>query len=280
MDVPSVAVSTDGRGWDVRKLKAPNGGALADIAVTAQGLVAVGSTMDADGAPQPAAWTSRDGSAWTPAAAGQFGDVPASLREVATVGSALVTVGYEPSPSDDSPGPMRAWWSTDGLRWEPSTAPADWDAVLNGDLSPGPAGAVLVGTPRDGNTPRAWVSADGRRWKSQVLPTQPDTDSSFAADIASDGARYVAVGDDVNFAEDLGPASGRPAIWTSADALSWRLVPRAELDGPALKGNADAVRVLPGDGRWLVYGTTSAGADLPHTWILWSGQPATLTSSP
>ncbi len=270
MTVPAVAVSTDGRGWELQQPETAYGGSLSDVAVTAMGLVAVGSTADAAGAPRPAAWTSSDGATWTPGAPGQFGDVWATLARVATAGSVVVTVGEVPTESDDHPGPMRAWWSSDGRSWEPALGPPDWSSVLVGDLSSGPAGAVLVGTLFDGSTPRAWISADGSQWEGHALPTLPDTDSSFAVGVLADTERYVAVGDDVNFAEDLGPATGRPAMWTSSDGVSWYRVPHADLDGPALQAGSDAVAVLFHDTTWLVYGTTSMGVDQPPAWVLWS----------
>jgi hypothetical protein len=106
------------------------------------------------------------------------------------------------------------------------------------------------------------------------LPTLPDTDSSFAVDVGSDGSRFVAVGDDVDFAEDLGPARSRPAIWTSRDGIAWRRVAQEDLAGPVLEAGSDAVRVVSRDGRWFVYGTTSAMADAPVTWVLWIAEAA------
>lgn len=268
--VPAVALSTDGRRWQLQKPETSYGGSLSDVAVTATGLVAVGSTADAAGAPRPAAWTSSDGATWTPGPPGQFGDVWATLARVATAGSVVVTVGEVPIESGDHPGPMRAWWSTDGQVWEPALGPADWGSVLVGDLSSGPAGAVLVGTLFDDSTPRAWISADGSRWDGHALPTLPDTDSSFAFGVLADAERYVAVGDDVDFAADLGPATARPAIWTSSDGASWDRVPPTALDGPVLQTGSHAVAVLLHDTRWLAYGTTSTTVDKPPPWVLWS----------
>ena len=266
---PVVATSTDGRRWDVNTLPSPNGAPL-DVAATAAGLVAVGDMTDEAGAPRPAVWTSPDGTSWAAGASGQFGDARATLVNVATAGSVVIVVGRVPSESD-SPGQMLGWRSSDGFTWEPTTTPADWGSVLVGDVSSGSA-AVLVGTPVAGSTPRAWVTVDGHDWDSRALPTLPDTDSSFAVDVASGGDRYVAVGDDVNFAEDLGPAQGRTAIWTSSDGVSWLQVPQEDLAGPVLQARSDAARVLYRDGRWLVYGTTSAMADAPTTWVLWIGE--------
>jgi hypothetical protein len=76
----------------------------------------------------------------------------------------------------------------------------------------------------------------------------------------------------VDFAEDLGPATSRPAVWTSADAATWSLVPPDELEGPALEAGANASAVVHSDGRWLVLGTTSEIADAPHAWVLWVGE--------
>jgi hypothetical protein len=268
--MPVVASSTDGRGWDVHELGAEHGGALSDVAVTATGLVAVGHTADETGAPHPAAWTSSDGARWAAGGPRQFGDARAVLGDVATAGSVVVTVGQVPTESD-APGPMLAWWSSDGRRWEASPTPGHGGSVLVGDLTSGSAGAVLVGTPFDARTPYAWLSPDGRGWDSAPMPTLPDTDSSFAFDVAWGGDRYVVAGDDVNFAEGLGPATGRPAIWTSDDAIAWDRVPPAELEGPALQAGSDAMAVLHRDGTWLVYGTTSAAVDAPTSWVLWVG---------
>ena len=266
---PVVATSGDGRRWDLPELESRGAGALYDVTTRAKGLVAVGDVSDA-GTPRPAVWTSPDGSAWTQGAPGQFGGSRATLRNVATAGSVVVVVGEAPSDAD-APGQLLGWRSADALGWEPIPVPTDWGSVLIGDLSAGPAGAVLVGSLFARSTPQAWATVNGVTWSSARLPTLPDTDSSFATDVASDGQRYVAVGDDVNFAEDLGPAAGRPAIWTSTDAASWSQVPQADLAGPALEANSEAVTVLYADGRWLVYGTTSARADAPVTWVLWSG---------
>ena len=269
---PVAATSDDGRSWSVHDVDPSSGGEVKDVTAAGDGLVAVGYTLDEDGNRRPATWTSADGRAWTAGSPLNAGDTPLLLWDVATVGSAVTTVGQQWSLESDSPQPMSAWVSGDGRVWEPAPAADGWESVLLGDLVDGPAGAVLVGTDA-GLTPRAWLSPDGRGWDvGAELPRLPDTDSSFAYDVASGDGRYVAVGDAVDFAEDLGPASSRPAVWTSVDAVAWSLVPVAELEGPALEAGANASAVVHRDGRWLVYGTTSEVADAPHAWVLWVGE--------
>lgn len=270
---PVAATSQDGRSWSVDDVDASNPGEAKDVTAAGERLVAVGYTLDEDGDRRPATWTSPDGRAWTAGSPPPTDDTSHVLWDVATVGSAVTTVGQGWSPESDSPQPMSAWVSGDGRSWEPAPAGGSWESVLLGDLSDGPAGAVLVGTSTAANDPTAWHSADGRGWDAgTALPLLPDTDSSFAEDVASGDGRYVAVGDAVDFAEDLGPASSRPAVWVSTDAATWSLVPPADLEGPALEAGSNAFAVLHGDGRWLVFGTTSEMADAPISWVLWVGE--------
>lgn len=269
--LPVAATSADGRQWQVTTLGCVDTGVAYDVAETATGLVAVGSTSS-HLRERPATWSSTDGVTWRAGSTAGFGEDFASLRHVATAGSTVVAVGA--LDQDHGLGAQRAWWSDDGHRWQASTSPPLWDqGVLTGDMASGPVGAVLVGAPYEATgSPRAWLTADGRSWQTADLPTLPGAGTSFPGDVASLGGRWVAVSADVI---DVGPDPGRhPGIWISDDAATWRRVQPTDLAGPALRRLTDARTVVVRDDRWFVYGTTTPEVDSPTgvEWVLWRGR--------
>jgi hypothetical protein len=172
-----VARSTDGACWDVGL--GPTGssdGWIHAVVRYGDGLVGVGRQHDAPDAGAGeitapiAAWTSPDGSTWTPASFAS-GPPPGELTLVASAGGHLVALG-----TDADVAPI-AWGSDDGVTWteEPSVPDAARegpvaDACAGGPCGPrtsvdglaaGPGRLVAVGRTRlaDGGTQAVvWTS--------------------------------------------------------------------------------------------------------------------------
>jgi hypothetical protein len=180
--------------------------------------------------PPPAAWTSRDGLAWTeaPLPSPSGGPVPSeavpeqaaavagSDATSASSGTAVIVAGGWTGASNAAPS-ARFWSSADGRRWTaarvaPATA-ADARVIA---MATSGASFVAVGQTGPEGSPTgsaAWWSEDGHAWTriaSADLP--PDTTPEAVA--VAPGGGFVVVGSSV--------ARDRAVVWLSMDGRHWR----------------------------------------------------------
>lgn len=271
--VPAVWISDDGREWASATSidrGAFDHGEMADVVATGGGLMAVGDVWDSGGPIHPAVWTSPDGLSWSMIPDDPFGTTDGRLMmQLAAGEGGIVAVGQAVLPEGDGPGPVSAWWSSDGTRWEPADVGSFGLDLAIGDLI-GFGRGFALGASRGAQDPLVWVSSDGRTWGDPIrLPTRPETDSSFVDGLATDESVLIAVGDDVVFDESHGPATGGASIWMSSDGVDWTQVPPEELEGDALLDNVDATSVLRLDDRWIVLGTTWDDAEEDVAGAVW-----------
>lgn len=198
------------------------------------GLVIVGGELadSPDGLQiRPVVWTSVDGTEWSRVAEEDVdSDARYSggrIRDVATIGSRLVAVGYLDCPAV-------VWGSEDGLIW--SRVPHE-DSVFGADVDPssaecrrmhmvaaGDGGVVALGLDSDD----VWTSPDARTWTGV-----PPADTGFSDlvgqifQVVAGGPGFVAVGQDCGGPDNPNQRC-RPAVWTSTDGASWMKVAHDE----------------------------------------------------
>ena len=213
---------------------------LAACAVDRSGrLVVVGSTGG-----DAAVWTSADGAAWTrgrgvAAGAGRVGGPGQPrhrLTDVAGGPQGWVAVGQADAPRGGS-APVVAV-SQDGLTWRRAGLPGGRTA--SGVVS-GRGGYVVVGMA--GGSAAAWRSTDLRSWKRGGNAGRGDLDGpTWMRDVAATSGGYVAVGGRRGTAPSgQRGGAGRapadlPAIWRSADGLTWAAVPSPALPAGIVSG--------------------------------------------
>jgi serine/threonine-protein kinase len=205
-----------------------------------------GGDMDA------AIWMSRDGTSWTLGTAPPFGgDGQQTIAAIAAIGDRIVAVGWTSGPDGDLEA--AAWIGTD----------TQWSRIQDGDLG-GPddqrflavaaSSDRIVAAGADGGHPALWSSTDGRRWARAAGAGASDGDPAGAIHaVTLSGVGWVAGGwNDMDGAR-------RPAVWRSADGVTWRA-------DPDLPGGADgtdgwiAALVDPGNGSLLAAGSSGPGA--------------------
>jgi hypothetical protein len=150
----AIAASTDGVHFAMAAR--PPDGMVGDmfgyVLATEDGFVGLVPTRDVRPAVgDPLAWTSADGSEWTPAAPPSPFGTGSEITHLASREGRHVAGGR----SDGSGASV--WVSDDGLRWERAAIPMPDRWVV---VAAGPAGWMIVGWQGG-----AWVSADGRAWE-------------------------------------------------------------------------------------------------------------------
>jgi hypothetical protein len=256
---------------DASKIPGAFGSDQAVTSVAAQGgrVVAAGSTGG-----DAAIWTSADGASWARArfSGGVARPGLQRLSSVAAGGKGWVAVG-------DGGGPQRkplVLASADGQLWEQAdTAPAFAAAgrpLATYGAAAGPSGYVVVG--EDGTSGAVWFSTDLRNWQRgggvgrNDLTAAPKANRWLRA-AAAGTFGFVAVGGVQDPSVRNGP-SQRPAVWTSADGLKWKLqqlplpagVPGGWLTQVAAKGGTLVAQGNPGEGTQaapLSYVSTDGG---------------------
>ncbi len=202
---------------------------MAAVAVGGPGLVAGGSShsVEAEGI-DAAVWVSPDGRSWQRIDddAGVFGDamsvtgvggdqfisgIAGGSLGVVAVGGDGVVLAHDAA----------VWVSSDGLVWERVRHDAN---VFGGEgeqlmhaVVQSAGTAVVVGESAGEAT--VWVSTDGRQWTRAVVDddsARAATEPSVIRDVTVVGDGMVAVG---SAGLDL-----RPAVWISADGLTWSRV--------------------------------------------------------
>ena len=212
------------------------------VAVTAgpKGFVAVGYRETED-AREGLAWSSRDGSSWSPAGpAGTFDDV--ELLDVALSPGGFIALGIGTlGAAAERPHPA-FFRSADGDSWERVIDVPGSDGAYPVAVTGGPNGVVAVGTDLDGRTV-VWRSPDARTFDHLVI-----ADPSVAAltDPQAVGDAYVA----------LGSEDRPPVLLRSGDARAWTDSP---IDSAP---EAIASRLAAGTWGYLVQGLWDPGCDL------------------
>jgi hypothetical protein len=189
----SVFTSADGVIWTEHI--APGGPAsMLDLIADADGIVAVGYRYSDSGGEMPVVWLSKDGKAWSetslPGAPNRT--VPWSVARTLSGGYIVLTTTTT-TPKDPCsvevpcpPDTLGAWYSPDGIEWQPSDFPnSQLPSSLHLDLSVVAAspGVLAAGTTVDG--PAAWSSVDGSKWVRLALPDSM-TATSWSSVVASD----------------------------------------------------------------------------------------------
>ncbi|MET8144674.1 hypothetical protein ABZU32_30595 [Sphaerisporangium sp. NPDC005288] len=209
--------STDGRSWtavDPSRLSAFwSGDRITDLARTAGGFVAVGSTTLTDGGSGPVAWVSPDGLAWSRVDTGEIGatDKVRAIRAVVARGDAVVALA-DPGKGDTtsvilrSPDGGRTWLRTaaalPGVRPEPGAlAVTGKGFLLVPTLQKSGAGEV-----------RVYCSELGDEWRQCGVIGGLGREATGVRGLASSAAGVAAVAE-----------SGweRYAVFTSTDGESW-----------------------------------------------------------
>ena len=143
------------------------------------------------------------------------------------------------TPAVPSPTPVTSQPSEPApqfSRWErvtmPDAAPDEYGGGLPNDVIRFGSTYVAVGGVNGGcctgafsETTRGlvWTSTDGTAW--QLVPDQPSLALGRLVEVATDGARLVAVGTFLTpSARYPGSAQPVPAAWTSIDGISWELL--------------------------------------------------------
>ena len=231
-EVAAVWTSVDGITWSrVPHDEAIFGGeghqAMFSVTAGGPGLVAVGSD-ETIGDEVAAVWTSVDGITWSrvPHDEAIFGgEGHQAMFSVTAGGPGLVAVGW-----DLSGGVAAVWTSVDGITW--SRVPHD-EAIFGGrgsrwmdGVTVGGPGLVAVGVDQraddisyPGADAAVWTSADGITWSrvphDEAIFGGAGNQRMFSVTVGGPG--LVAVGFDVLGYEVVGD----PAVWTSADGITW-----------------------------------------------------------
>lgn len=265
--------SRDGATWAVL----PDGTVPADtrltrIIGTADGFLARGGKIAADGSGRGVVWRSDDGLAWARTTDIEaFGD--ADLWAIFDTGDGLIAVG---DARQDPYGPARPllWRSNDASRWESVPLPQDAfgpNVAGIAALMRGGPGYIAVGTvidtlsPQDPVSTRLWPPTDGAIW------TSPDLRAWTRVEPARrlfGGEEYEAVTSVVavrNGYFAFGTADSGAGAWSSGDGERWE---RVELPEAAM-GRVDAAVVMNGE----VVGVGGADGG-PGVWRGWSGDAA------
>jgi len=189
-----------------------DGSSALGVASRDERIVIVG--QDATGA---TTWAS-DGANWRQAPHQNDLEVPYSagaMSAVTTFGDEFVAGGYRDDPLH-SAASAAAWRSRDGLTWRADDGGTAFAGGRILDIATGPAAVVAVGTHGDPTYGPAaawrWTKTSG--WQRARL--EPD-DSGAMRGVTTYPGGFVAVGAN---ADDHGAR-----VWTSADGLTWTVVP-------------------------------------------------------
>jgi hypothetical protein len=223
--------SGDGIAWDAVDLDLPPmpWGGVADIAATAEGLVAIGTIDAPDGTHDAGVWRSDHGIRWERIGANDPSLVGPGEQEVVDVlghaGGLFVTGSHgetlerqqcehlvgmvassDPTPPDPETavscgwGRQHNWISPDGEKWlriDPSAAPGESPIEFR-VVSAGGPGVVALGESSGPDSPdvNLFASGDGQAW-SLVEPREPFGDA-LAIGAIVEGRRVLAIVESTN----------------------------------------------------------------------------------
>ena len=260
--LPAVWMSPDGISWSRIRYDEEVFGVpetlMHGVAVGGPGLVAIGSQCTEDDVANfrcwvPIVWTSEDGAVWTRLPTDETVFEPNSfVTGIEPFDDGLVIVG---STCGEDPGCRAAvWTSADGIAWDRSYV--DDQAGEIEAVAVGGPGLVAVGYSCDESArcrAAIWTSDDAIAWTA--VPYDPDLFGELSEDafheidvVATGGPGLVA----------MGHIGRQPTVWTSADGLTWSLIP------PDLSGIEGSVSVLFAGGPGLVAVGGDAGG--PAVW--------------
>lgn len=202
---------------------------VAAIAARAGGgsdaFVAVGSSTEASEIGRAAAWASDGTGGWKrspdlPDLGNSSGSGGSAMSAIAWGQGKWVAGGVEFNENVGQDGVV--WTSPDGLNWSRATLP-DAGLEIMGLVAGGP-GFVAVGSSESvegdvmpGLHSGIWTSVDGTIWTR--VPDAPMFANSTISAVVTGGPGLVAVGTTVAPPNVNGVFA--PAIWTSADGLTW-----------------------------------------------------------
>ncbi|GAA0568047.1 sialidase family protein [Actinomadura livida] len=263
--------------WDAAGTAVPvdlakiTGAVRPDHSVTSVGAtdalaVAVGSARG-----DAAAWSSKDGTAWTPAqglGAAFTRPGPQQLTDVAGGAAGWLAVGYDQAAPR---GPLVVT-SEDGATWQTADSDAAFAASREGvpvtnAAAAGDAGYVVVGI--QGASVAAWFSPDLKSWE-RGTGTDPQmmrggkNAGRWMLDVTAGPSGFTAVGGSREAKRN------RPSVWTSPDGKQWTLqvlqlpagVNEAHFTHVAARGSTLVATGLAATQKgldWLGYVSTDAG---------------------
>jgi hypothetical protein len=212
---------------------------------------AVGAVKDTT--THPAAWTSTDGTAWTPV---RFRPLPTSyygpnqvMLSVACADGKVVMVGAVPGGVHGNP--RVSTWRLEGGAMAENSAPFETyggaQAIDVGRIAAGPAGYAIAGDRVSGAA--AWFSSDGRTYR--LVEGAPGLASGAGQEtIARDAVetadgRWAFVGG-AAVADSL---DERAAVWLTTDGTTW-----TRDDPPAADGYNEIQRVVRDGGDLVAAG--------------------------
>lgn len=207
-------VSTDALHWSLAPIDTTTGSFAEAVVDGPSGLVAVGRA-----GPDPAAWTSPDGRAWTRRTVPTLSDGAEWERMTAVIRTGRGFLAGGSAGPELGDRHARLWHSPDGTTWtpvpdDPSFAGAEVSALLSDA-----AGAIALG--RTGTGQRwtgsvAWSSTDGLHWRDADPGGALRAGLAVAATTVPDGS-LVAVGSDLDEREAV--------AWRSTDRSTWVRAP-------------------------------------------------------
>jgi len=221
---------------------------VALFAVAAAGIVITGSLNTSGGQPGPV-------TAYPPArlADGQFAGpggsagppAPPSLTGIAEAGGTVVAIGSQATLPDAHPLVLMS--PDDGHTWQRAVLRSAGHRSLAGAVPlmvAGGSGRWLAVAPD-----AVWTSPDGRTW--QLGPgIAPLASGDQVRALARTPGGFVAAGENVHL--QGGAAQTTPVLWTSANGLAWQRRGASQLDLPAGKGRAVALRWVAARGSVLM----------------------------
>ncbi|MEW6226284.1 MAG: hypothetical protein AB1627_16810 [Chloroflexota bacterium] len=235
----SVQTSSTGLSWTDAEV-GPGEANVAAIVPLGDGLVMLGAGVRQ----RIGAWTSSDGTAWSP-----LPDAPLGMVAGTEVpGTGLVSVGW--SATDAA-----AWVTADGTQWRAFPPPhAEGGSAMAG-VTQGAGSVVVVGS--IGGTAVTWRSDDLDTWTASALSAVNDLSIRTIGHV---NGRFVIAGQQ----NDL------PTVWLSADGRTWSATPLPV--PPDTSGSAVVIREI--DGRVVVFGYMTQdmgnGGDWPVAHLVWT----------
>jgi hypothetical protein len=172
------------------------------------------------GARGPVVFTSADGTTWQPASGP--GSITDDLAGVSAAAVAAGPAGYVVVGKLVAPGGgcvADVWWSPNLASW---TRAHDVNDVTGSSqvlsVAADTHGFVSVGS--DNGKPAVWTTTDGRSWTTIVLPVPAGSSSGVLQQVATDGHRVAALG------QETTAGGGAPFAELSVNGgASWRQVP-------------------------------------------------------
>lgn len=194
--------------------------AVRDVAWCGDHWVAVGTVYQRRQT-APAAWTSPDGTEWSPVRLRprSYYGRRAVLASVACRGDEAVAVGAKPGGAHGNPRVM-TFRPLESGAWAEVEAGAEQyggpRAVNVGPIAAGPAGWLITGNRTSG--PAVWTAASPRRFvlRQEAPGLASNPHHAHAQDGAWDGTAWVVVGGAVG-----NELNGMPQAWRSTDGRRW-----------------------------------------------------------